>query len=401
MIGFINCVLGNLVRKLKRALHVRFFVRKAVPVKEYVKDEGEKMLYSKNKKVVAYSVNYVGEKENPIIKEDLLEQYVCEISDVSVIASSNNILSKSGTILYDLLCSSNENYRITDRGFLRHKGRCVRIGERYVLKCYQYGESMDTAISLVGNFSYNYYHFVYEFITKFFLLSKCQISKEVPLIVDEVVSRTPQMLEILQIFSDGRKIVYLPPKHLCKVKKLYVVSFVNQIIPNFNDVNKIGIADNLYSPDATAFIRNRFMIYAIQNTKSYPKRIFIVRRNNRNRSYNEQELIKIASEYDFAIVSPEELSAQEQFKMFSSVDCIIAASGAALTNIICCQPRCRILVLISRKIELTIFSSIAGCLDVNMRYLPGICSDTSKLQSSYTIDAERFRSSITDWLLKE
>lgn len=401
MIGFFNCVLGNIVRKLKRALHVRFFVRKAVPVREYVKEKGGELLYSKKKKVVAYSVNYVEEKENPIIKEELLEQYVCEISDSSVIASSNIILSKSGTILYDLLCKSNDNYKITDRGFLRHKGCCVRIGERYVTKCYQYGDGMDIAISLVGNFSYNYYHFVYEFITKFFLLSKCQISKDVPLIVDEVVSRTPQMLEILQLFSGERKIVYLPSKHLCKIRKLYVVSFVNQIIPNFNDVNKIGIADNLYSPDATAFIRKRFMIYATQNTKSYPTRIFIARRNNRNRSYNEQELIKIASEYGFAIVSPEDLSAQEQFKMFSSADYIIAASGAALTNIICCQPCCRILVLISRKIELTIFSSIAGCLNINIRYLPGICYDTSKLQSSYTIDVERFRSSITDWLLKE
>ena len=54
---------------------------------------------------------------------------------------------------------------------------------------------------LSGNYSGNYYHFIYEFLTKFFIIDKLDLPKNIPIIVDEIVEHIPQYQELLKYFN--------------------------------------------------------------------------------------------------------------------------------------------------------------------------------------------------------
>lgn len=389
---------------MKEILCHRYRVGHAETVEQFAARSGGSILFSEETVLTTSPVRYVGEDEDssfPLILPSATLN-VCLIHNAAIIGSSNLFISQTGELLYDLLIKtgSNKNYRLSDRVLKKHHAKPWKLANRFVVHYLNLGMNMDAAISLVCNFSTNYYHFIYEVIAKFYLLSKCQIPQEIPLVVDNRVREVPQLMELLRLFAGNRRIEYLKPRCKCQVKNLYCISAVNQIIPNYFDINLVKTEDNLFCLEAILYIRQHFLGYA-RDEKTYPKRFYIARKNTTNRSYNEQELTRVASKYGFEIVSPEIYSVAEQFALFASAECIIGASGAALSNIVCCKPGCRVLVLFSHDINLTVFSGIAGCLDVDMRYLIGECEDPLSLQTSYTIDAERFRNSITDWLLKE
>jgi capsular polysaccharide biosynthesis protein len=90
------------------------------------------------------------------------------------------------------------------------------------------------------------------------------------------------------------------------------------------------------------------------------------------------------------------MTIREQFAMYSRVDSIIAASGAALSNIICCKPGCHILVLTSSRWNLTVFSSIAGLLGLDMKYMYGKINDPNNVQSGFVIDRSVFKNFISN-----
>lgn len=390
----------NVICSLKDFFTNRYWFQKAVTLKDYADRAGVPILFRQNTRLITSPVRYIERNEDAEQLELYDDLLVCQLQDASIVGSSNVVVSKSREILYDQLVESytNNNYKITDWGLKKRKKKPIRLGHHYIVRCRDYGMTMDSAISLIINFAGNYYHFIMEAISKFYLLAQCNIPDDVPVLIDYRVSEIPQQMELLRMFLGNRKIIYLKPRHLCHVKRLYCLSNVNRIIPNYVDIKKIKTEDNWFCPNAIDYVRQRFLAFAKKRETS-PKRFFIARKHTTSRSYNERELTQIALEYGFEILSPEEYTVTEQFGFFSSVECVIAASGAALSNIICCRPGCKVLVLFSQKIDLSIFSGLAACLNIDMRYLTGKSADPSILHSSYTIDKDDFRQSITNWLI--
>ena len=302
----------------------RYRMGRAATVIDYAERKGSLVLFRQETEMVSSSVRYVGDTDEVAETRIPKDLYVCQLHDVAVVGSSNMCIGKRGELLYDLLimCISNENYRLSDRVLKKHHGKPVHLLGRYVMHYMNAGMKLDAAISLVCNFSSNYYHFIYEAISKFYLLDKCQIPEDVPLLVDERIKDVPQLMELLRLFAGNRQIVFLKARHMCRVKVLYYVSGVNQIIPNYVDIKQVRAEDNLFCPAAILFIRQH-------------------------------------------------------------------------------KPGCRVLVLFSHVMDLTVFSSIASCLNIDMRYLIGKCVEESSLQTPYTVNADDFKKSITEWLIKE
>lgn len=64
---------------------------------------------------------------------------------------------------------------------------------------------------------------------------------------------------------------------------------------------------------------------------------------------NEEQIIKILCEHDFEIVEAANLSFREQAGLFATADKIIAPHGAALANIVFCQPGTRLVEISTRS----------------------------------------------------
>ena len=75
-------------------------------------------------------------------------------------------------------------------------------------------------------------------------------------------------------------------------------------------------------------------------------RIYITRQNEQARRVsNEKELITYLKILNFVIIDPGTLSYNEQIRFFRSAEIIIAPHGAALSNIVWCNPNTKIIEL--------------------------------------------------------
>ncbi len=313
--------------------------------------------------------------------------YCARLHDATLIGESDAVLA-GGYIVYDAPVTDNVNF--TDCAFLDRR-KIYRIeGEAKAYFARSRARRVGQAVSLVGNYSWNYYHWVLEFMAKLWLLSRCDIPRQVPLAVDACVRAVPQFMTYLEAFGGGRPLIFVRRRERLCVGGLYLLSAVNVIPPNFIDTARIEGRDILFDMRSVDFIRERMSDYSRRQLagerREYPGRVFISRRGNRNRSYNEPEVERAVLRHGFRPVMPQHYSVAEQIELFAGADFIVAASGAALTNIIYCKRGCRVAVLTSQEVELSIFSSIADHLGVEMIYLAGKSDSDNNIQTGFEID---------------
>ena len=330
-------------------------------------------------------VRYWGETPRLDVTGILPESYIAVLNDAAVIGSSNAVIC-GGKIIYDMLVNKKDTYYITDKGLFQAHNAVIHIGNRYFACFAEEGEDIDEAICLVGNFSRNLYHFVLEILAKWYLIEQAGIMKDVPVLVDVSARDIPQFRDLLSIFLNDRDVIYVEEWQLRKVRKLYYPSLVNKLPPNLKTMESLVSEDIVFDMDAIRYLKRKFLDYMGEDEAITPKEFFISRKNTTRRCYNEEEVIKVAVNKGFEVVSPETLTIKEQFKLFYSAEQILAASGAALTNILCCRPGTKVLVLVSVRLDGTFFSTIAKGLGIQLHYLVGDITNYKNVQSDFIID---------------
>ena len=309
--------------------------------------------------------------------------YWAEINNSIIIGESNYIIAENH-ILHDQLIHENISY--TDTAFLDNRNiyKLEKTNKIYYNRSLK--KEIPIAISLVCNYSWNYYHFVFECLSKLWLLSQCNIPADIPIIIDACIKKTSQYAEYLKILNN-RNIIYINRREGVKIKKLIYLSTVNNIVPNYINIKHINFKDNLFDIEYIQFIRNK-MLYHIEKENNLRKidKVFITRKNNSNRSYNEIEIEECVKNHGFISIEPQTYSLKEQIKMFSEANYIIAASGAALTNIIYCKEKCKVIVLTGYKGDLSIFSNIADALNIELIYLNGKSNLNNNIQTGFNIE---------------
>lgn len=335
-------------------------------------------------------VHYAGETQREDVKGLLNERYIAILPNVDIIGASNVVIGKD-SFIYDLLANKKETYNITDRGLFRVLNSPVRIGKDYVLCYYNKGNAIEKGLCFVGNFSGNYYHFIYEILIKWYIIEQLEISRDIPVLIDASARNIPQFKELLSLFSGEREIIYLEKNELRHVSLLYYPSPVNIIPPNLKKMEYMKTEDVVFDKDAILYLRDRFLLYTGNNTQATPKKFFISRKSTKWRQYNEEDVIRVVKDLGYEVVYPETMTAREQFLLFYNAEDIVAASGAALSNIICCRPKTRISVLMSVRFEGAIFSTIAKVLNLELVYLVGTVTNYNNVQSDFTIDCAKLR----------
>lgn len=362
--------------------------------KEYaVNNDVTYTVLKEGEKALVTPVRYVDEPIREDVMGFLPERYFCLLRNVEIIGASNVVIGKD-SFIYDLLANKKETYNITDIGLFRVWNSPVRLGKKY-LPCYQIeGERIEKGINFVGNFSGNYYHYIYEILVKWYLVDKMNIPPDVPVIVDASARKIPQFAELLYIFSSGRDVIYVERGELRRVNELYYPSMVNFIPPNLKKMEDLRTEDVVFDLDSISYLRTHFLSCMgetgsiHQNT---PKKFFISRKSTKWRQYNEDEVIKVVVSKGYEVVYPEMMTVKEQFSLFNNADEIVAASGAAISNIICCKPGTKVLVLVSVRIDGAIFSTIAKTLGIDMRYMVGTITNYNNVQSDFRIDCDQLK----------
>jgi capsular polysaccharide biosynthesis protein len=246
--------------------------------------------------------------------------------------------------------------------------------------------TIESGIMISGKFSLNYYHEMYEIMVKLLVLDKTEISDDVPLIVDEVVFKVNSFKQLFESLNrTGRKIIIIGKKEIIEFGTLYCISTIHMIPPNRKNVNDVCSSDVVF--DITFLRQMRECLLTNKSDKQFPSKIFISRKNTKNRSYNEDDVVSLVKEYGFSIVAPEAYNFFDQMALFNGADYIIGSSGAAFSNILFCSKGCKIICLHSRRSNISVFTTIAYSLENEMRYCIGTPTGP-EIHSSYQVDLD-------------
>jgi hypothetical protein len=225
------------------------------------------------------------------------------------------------------------------------------------LKSCKKTEHIKSAIKIGGMFGFNYYHFIFQILPK--LYETKLIDSSIPLLIDYSARDIASMKQLVEwCNTEHRKIIYMEYDVAYNIDELYTITSPNICVPNWKSKNvKSDAIQCAYSLDSIKTMSNALTPYS-SNQKSYEK-VFICRgRASKRRRYNEQELLDLAQKYGFEPIYPEELPIEEQINIYHRAKVIIAAGGAALCNLIYCQPDCKLIILCGSHLATSLFSSL-------------------------------------------
>lgn len=289
------------------------------------------------------------------------EIYLAGLHNVTISGASSIILTEH-ECLYDPFIEDTQ-----ERLDIKFSNVVGKIKENLIVEMNPAVQIIEEGIFLMGFASYNYYHFTVEIMSRLKYADSFEEYRQLPLIVDSIMTQVPQFYEILQKFNCfHHPIITIKPNETMTVKHLIYPSYNTWMPINVKDREMILTSDFIMAKSGLDNIRS----YLDLEPHPQEKCIFISRKNLKaTRLGNEAEIVELFREYGFEIVHTEDLTYDEQIALFHSAKCIAAASGAALTNIVYCQPQTDIVCIIPEEYRFFAYSTMAYQLQLHPVFL--------------------------------
>lgn len=352
-----------------------------------------------NRKGVTANIIMAGSDANVVMTEK-------EIPDLRVKVFNNVCIRGNSDVVVDkqnLLVVSEEAYNVEDYieiidGLLYRTSEniCIlRDNLHHPLK------HIASGIMISGKFCDNYYHLLYENFNRLIYLEQVDAPDEVPIIIDRRTLEIPSCKRIFELLTDNSKRDYITiePDVLYLFDKLYCIDHVNRLPPHLKDPNKP--AEALYSPKALSVLRSNLLQYK-EKSGVYPKRFFISRANAKRRHFNEEEVFSVLRKYDFVRLAPEDYSFEEQISLFYNAELIVAGSGAAFSNLLFVNDKCRIICFgrsTSEKVsEMACFNTLANLNGAVFYYFPRKEKAGDNVHVNFEIDCYLLEKTISQML---
>ncbi len=371
---------GNINKDLK----IKAKLYKVNTVKDHcVKNRFKYVTVEEEKEREVFIPHYYNDVDNEkIVKGISPEIYISELEDVEIIGE-NSIIISNNYCLYDI-AKNDENNRYDLKS-----NSILNIDNEYcIIDSINSNSTIEKAICLIGRACYNYYHFTVEISSRLQYIDRYEEYRRLPIIVDEVVKTIPQYSELLnKINKYNHRIIYLKKNNMYKIKKLIYPSYNTWMPIDVKPGIKFTDLDQLISQSAISYIRSNVLKEERDNGF---RKIFISRKNTANsRLINEENVIKLFKLYGFEIVYPEELSFEEQVRIFSEAEYVAGASGAAFTNIVYCPSNAKIICIVPKEYNFYIYSTISKFIGLQCIFL-----NAEIITKAQVISSEQFKSDL-------
>lgn len=181
---------------------------------------------------------------------------------------------------------------------------------------------------IIDDWSLGYFHWFADALTRAELV--INYTHKYPLILPAEFEKIPYINKSLEMLDIP--CIYLEKNKPSKVQELLITSYT---APTGN-----------YNKALLQSLSNRFRKWVEKNNEKNNNnlphskhKIFVSRANTyRRRISNEHEILPIINNYGFEVIHPENISFEEQVKLFYSTAVLVGLHGAGLTNMIFMQP---------------------------------------------------------------
>lgn len=235
------------------------------------------------------------------------------------------------------------------------------------------GPTIDAGILLNGIYTDNYFHWLVEYLPRFWIIDQFPEYNNLPLIIPD--SLHPNLLEALTMFnSRKRRLIPIRYGARYKINRLIIPSGMSYSCPglkvNHDDSFEPSYEESALSPVAIQYLRKKLVIEDRISDHSRKNRLYLSRKSVVHRKLlNEREIEELFKKYQFQVITPETGSFREQLDLFSSAEIIGGPEGAAMTNCVF-APSDAIIISITNDERFYEFSNIAHIIG---QYFISIC----------------------------
>lgn len=333
--------------------------------KDEIKNNVKKIyILEKKQQCLICIPEYVG-KSGQKIEKYISEEVYCGVVENATIIGGTSCVFKDEKCLDDVFGKDDPRIDVSYGPIMYDYGHKVAVRFQNTEKSIDYG------INLVGNAPNNYYHATVELLSRLNYVQNMIEYRNWPLIIDRAIIEIPQLRQFLGILNNtNRRVIVIEEGHAYRVDKLLYISRSCWMPINIKDRDTAKASDFLISKFYIESIRSK-IFKTLKCKGGKERKIFVSRKNTENaRLINEADVREYFQRNGFEIVYPEEMSFEEQVELFSDAKCVVASTGAAVTNIIYCPEETIIGCIIPREFEFYLYSTIAFLLKQKPLFLP-------------------------------
>lgn len=343
MIAYIYIMLGK-IRRLDFSLPAKQGVFSLSRMYDYSKqmnsifhEESPEDIYLK-KPVLLGNINgelFEGEAHTP-------RPYVSIISSAVITGGSSLVIyEKTCELLSDEMVdfpskefgikSPHISYRTNNKVILGYKKKPnTNIQEGILLSC---------------DHDNNYFHWLIECLPKLVFFDDLEQFKYVPLLIPAGLHEN-LIAALARVNINNHPIISLASGVAYHVDRLYFPSHLSRVLDRYvappATETDIILSNKWISRVASLLKRST------QHSNIKPwRKLYLARKKGLRALGNQDEIELLLSEHNFEIIDLDSASLDLQIQLFSQASLIVAPTGAALTNMILCQPGTKVIIFMS------------------------------------------------------
>lgn len=368
----------------------------------YSKVSSKILCYAKACKIFSYSPN-VEDKQTSSLS-NLPDLFFRSIKDSYFIIYSPCFLLKNGILAYPDSISIGKEDPIRFESF--PLGLVQRNSLIHVLRDpAKYSKNITGRAFIVGGTS-NWYHFIFEILPKIYLVDKHFAEEPQNIIVTRECLEFPNFSAAIKLFSSYHNLVVAGARQIINLEEAITIDDFNVAPLNVKSKLELHTSDwkinsfilNEFATQLRSRLLNLANPYSVKD-----KKIFLARKLHYGRSYNQDSLIKISSQFGFQVCFLEEYTLTEQFELISSTQYLVGPPGSAWTSLIFSERplTCLSWVPYGRFQLSSLYSTISKTFGHHMTFFYSGFNTrhSSQIKNPYFVDPETFRSHLSMLLM--
>ncbi|MEC6897860.1 glycosyltransferase family 61 protein [Photobacterium piscicola] len=332
---------------------------------------------------------------------DKISIAISDIPPVYILKLSNVVINSKSTSFY--FQGENEVFiermvNITDvRGNYANVFLFYHDSKKALINNKELVNINDKVILLIGNGSYNYYHYLIEIIPKLYYISLFyEQFVDYKIVVPSNIYNFESIKSILSFFLKDNDFIIksIDDDKNYNISDAVMVTAINNTLFNSND--KTSLLRDTWFRDESIFWLETLVKNNIKKSELVScNRFFLARKGNVRNINNQSEIIDFLINIGVEVIYIEDYSFEEQVNIFRNADVIIGGSGAAWSNIVFCEkkPIC-ITWLHQDYSEFSVFSTLAKIKGFSLFSISVVNSSSCNPHANYSIDMKVFKKEI-------
>ena len=318
---------------------------------------------------------------------------MCPRPYISVVEDAVIFWGESLVIVENKIVLSDEMVDFPGREFGKKTSRIKMVHEGGVMFRENKKPSMyvKEGVCLSCGHDSNYFHWLVECLPKLLLLDSLDLFQDVPLLIPAGLH--PNLMAALErLNTHNRPIIYIEQGAACQVDRLIYPSELSRILDRYEG-SPVFNQDIVLSHKWLTKVSDQLKNQVSYDGKPWRK-LFLSRRKGLRVLGNHEQVEQLLRNQGFEIVEVDGLSLDFQIKLFSEASLVVAPTGAALTNMLFCQPGTKVIIFMSSH-EVTNFyfwTNLGAINNLDITILSGErlfnLTDYYSVHDDYVVDTQ-------------